>query len=141
MKYTLLLFLVMPFLTLAQSSVTGKWKTIDDETGKEKSVVEIFERNGLVYGKVVKLYPAAGQPADPSCDACDSNDARYQKKILGMEILLSMKQSGTEYSGGTILDPKNGKVYNCKIWREGEELKVRGYLGPFFRTQTWKKAH
>lgn len=142
MKYTILLFLFLPFLTTAQSSsVTGSWKTIDDETGKEKSVVEIFERNGLVYGKVIKIYPTAGEPADPACDACDSKDARYKKKVIGMEILLSMKKSGNEYSGGTILDPKNGKVYSCKIWREGDDLKVRGYLGPFFRTQTWKKVH
>lgn len=141
MKYVILLFLFFPFLTMAQSAVTGSWKTIDDETGKEKSIVEIFERNGLVYGKVVRLYPAPGDPADPVCDACDQKDARYRKKVIGMEILLNMKKTGSEYTGGTILDPKNGKVYSCKIWREGEDLKVRGYLGPFFRTQTWKKAH
>lgn len=141
MKYAILLFACVPFLAWAQSSVTGSWKTIDDETGTEKSVVEIFERNGMVYGKVAKLYPSQGDPKDPACDACDPKDARYKKKVIGMEILLNMKKSGNEYAGGTILDPKNGKVYSCKIWREGEELKVRGYLGPFFRTQTWKKVH
>jgi uncharacterized protein (DUF2147 family) len=141
MKYVILIFLVIPFLSGAQSAVTGSWKTIDDETGKEKSVVEIFERNGLVYGKIVKLYPTPGEPSDPVCDACDPEDARYKKKIIGMEILMDMKKSGSEYADGTVLYPKNGKVYTCKIWLENGDLKIRGYWGPFFRTQTWKKVH
>jgi uncharacterized protein (DUF2147 family) len=57
-----------------------------------------------------------------------------------MEILKDMKKTGTEFSEGTILDPKNGKIYNCKIWIENGDLKLRGYWGPFYRTQTWKRA-
>ncbi len=58
-----------------------------------------------------------------------------------MEIVQNMKKSGGEYSDGQILDPQNGRVYNCRIWLEGNDLKVRGYWGPFYRTQTWKKAN
>ena len=54
-----------------------------------------------------------------------------------MEILRDMKKSDSEYSEGTILDPNNGKIYRCKIWIEDNNLKLRGYWGPFFRTQTW----
>jgi uncharacterized protein (DUF2147 family) len=54
-----------------------------------------------------------------------------------MEIIRRLKKSDTEWSSGEILDPENGNVYRCKIWIEDKKLKVRGYLGPFYRTQTW----
>src|SRR6187431_2513300 len=113
-------------------TVLGKWKTIDDETGKPKSIVEIFERSGKVYGKIVKLYREPNEDQDPICDDCDEDDPRYKKKVTGMEILTGMIKDDDEYDDGEILDPKNGKVYSCKIWLEGKDLKVRGYLAPSF---------
>lgn len=118
-------------------SIVGKWKTIDDETGKPKSVVEIVERNGKYYGKVVRLFRTAAEDQDPVCDKCPTDDDRYKKKIIGMEILRNLIKDDDEYSEGTIIDPNNGKIYRCKVWLEGNNLKLRGYLGPFFRTQTW----
>lgn len=123
--------------TSAQLSVIGKWKTIDDNTGKERSVVEIFEKGSKVHGKIIKLYREKGEDPDPVCDECDEDDDRYKKKIIGMEIIRDMLKVGVELAEGTIMDPDNGKIYRCKIWVEGSELKVRGYLGPFYRTQTW----
>ena len=122
-------------------SILGKWKTIDDETDEPKSIVEIFERNGKVYGRIIKLYRRSDEDQDPICDKCDEDDLRFKSKVIGMEILKGMMKDSNEYSGGEILDPNNGKVYRCKIWLEGKDLKLRGYLGPFFRTQTWVKDH
>ncbi|HEY0653394.1 MAG TPA: DUF2147 domain-containing protein [Chryseosolibacter sp.] len=139
MKSLIALILVLPFTGFGQS-IVGKWVTIDDNSGEEKSVVEIFEKGGKFFGKVTKLYRDANEDPDPVCDECDNDDPRYKKKIIGMEIIRDMKKSGEEYSDGDILDPENGKVYKCKLWIEGGELKVRGYWGPFFRTQSWKKA-
>lgn len=121
----------------AQLSVIGKWKTIDDNTGKERSIVEIFEKGGKVFGKITKLYREKGEDPDPICDECEEEDDRYKKKIIGMEIIRDMIKDEGELTEGTIMDPDNGKIYRCKIWVEGNELKVRGYLGPFYRTQTW----
>jgi uncharacterized protein (DUF2147 family) len=118
----------------------GKWKTIDDETNEPKSIVELFTQNGKVYGKIVKLFRKPDEDPDPVCEECSEEDNRYQKKVIGMEILRDMVKAGNEYSEGTILDPNNGKVYRCKIWVEGNDLKVRGYWGPFYRTQTWLRA-
>jgi len=129
--------LLLSTSTFAQLSVIGKWKTIDDNTGKERSVVEIFEKGGKVYGKITKLFREKGEDPDPICDECEEDDDRFKKKIIGMEIIRDMKKTGTELADGTIMDPDNGKIYRCKIWVEGNELKVRGYLGPFYRTQTW----
>lgn len=133
----LLFFLVAP---AAFGQVLGKWKTIDDETSQPKSIVEIFERDGKVYGKIVRLFRDPGEDPDPVCDQCEQDDGRYNKKIIGMEIMREMTKSGDSFDGGDILDPNNGKVYRCKIWLEGANLKVRGYWGPFYRTQTWLKA-
>jgi len=133
----LLCFLCLP--TFAQN-VIGKWKTIDDNTGEPRSIVEVFERGGKVYGKITKLFRKPGEDPDPVCDDCETDDPRYMKKIIGMEIIEGLVKDDDEYGDGNILDPENGKVYRCKIWVEDKQLKVRGYLGPFFRTQSWLKA-
>lgn len=127
-------------ICLAQSTVIGKWKTIDDHSGKEKSIIEITERNGKIYGKILKTFPDPGKETDPVCDKCPTDDSRYKKKIIGMEIIKDLVKDDDEYGDGTILDPEAGEIYRCKIWIEGKDLMVRGYLGPFYRTQTWKKV-
>ena len=124
----------------AQNSIVGKWKSVDDNTGDPRSIVEILEREGKIYGKIIKLFPKPEEDPDPICDKCDPEDARFNKKIIGMEIIMEMTKDDDEYSGGSILDPEVGKVYRCKVWLEAGKLKVRGYLGPFYRTQTWLKA-
>ena len=133
----LLLFTVT---TAFGQTITGKWKTIDDNTGEAKSIVEIFEKDGKFYGKVVKIFLEPNEDPDPVCDECEKDDPRYKKKIIGMEIIKALEKDDKEYSGGNILDPENGKVYRCRLWVEGDDLMVRGYWGPFFRTQTWKRA-
>ena len=140
MKKLILLVILFSTGVVGAQNIVGLWKTIDDETNKPKSIVEIYERNGKVYGKIIRLFRGPQEDQDPICDECDEEDPRYNKKIIGMEILNNMIKDDEEYSGGEILDPNNGRVYRCKIWLEGNDLKLRGYLGPFFRTQTWLKA-
>lgn len=139
MKVLSVVFIIISFAANSQS-ITGRWTTIDDESGEEKSIVEIAERSGKFYGKVVKIFVKPGEDPDPVCDECPPDDSRHNKKIIGMEIIRDLKKTGDEYADGDILDPEIGKVYRCKLWVEGDELKVRGYWGPFFRTQTWKRV-
>ncbi len=143
MKSTTVLILVLLTIgpVLAQDDVLGKWKTIDDNSQETKSVVEIAERDGKLFGKVIMIFPKPGKDPDPVCNKCDATDHRYKNKIIGMEIIRNLQKDGSAYSGGDILDPENGKVYRSKIWVEGRELKVRGYWGPFYRTQTWLRAN
>jgi uncharacterized protein (DUF2147 family) len=135
---SLLLLLFIPVACFSQD-IKGKWSTIDDNSGEQKSVVEIFERSGKFYGKIVKIIVKPGEDPDPACNKCPEGDSRYNKKIVGMEILKDLEKSGTAYDEGHILDPEIGKIYKCKLWVENGELKVRGFWGPFYRTQTWKK--
>ncbi len=140
MKPCLTTFMLILPLGLLSQSITGKWITVDDETGREKSVVEIFERNGKYFGKVISLFPGPDVEPDPVCDECPEDQPRHNNKKIGMEIIKNLERSGDEYSGGTILDPANGRIYRCRLWVERDELNVRGYWGPFFRTQTWQRA-
>lgn len=131
--------LLSTFFIRAQTSPIGLWKTIDDETGAEKSIVEIYERSGKYYGKIVKLFRKPHEEQDPVCNECDEDDSRFKQKIIGMVIITDMVKDGDEYEDGEILDPNNGKIYSCKFWREGNKLYLRGYWGFLYRTQEWIK--
>ncbi|UZR94570.1 DUF2147 domain-containing protein [Chondrinema litorale] len=134
----LLNMLLVSTIALSQSPV-GKWKTIDDETGEEKSVVEIYEKNGKIYGKIDQIIDP--EEEDPICDECPTDDDRYKKKVIGMEIIRDLEKDGKEWDEGTVLDPEKGKIYDCKIWLEDENtLKLRGYVAFFYRTQTWYRV-
>lgn len=127
-----------PSVAQDDSNIFGRWKTIDDNSGEPRSIVEIYEKNGKAYGKIVSLFREPGEDPDPICDEC--TDHRKDQKVIGMEIITAMEKDGSDWEGGEILDPENGNVYRCKIWRDGNELKVRGYIMFLFRTQTWLKA-
>lgn len=122
----------------AQDSIYGLWKTIDDETKEPKSIVEIFERDGKIFGKIVKLFLEPGEDQNPICDECIGE--KRNDRIIGMEIIMEMSDSGNEWINGEILDPENGKIYKCKLWLEDGLLKVRGYIMFFYRTQTWHRV-
>lgn len=133
----LLLIISMSFLQA--QNVLGKWKTIDDETGKEKSIVEIYEKDGLLYGKIVELLGEKNKNA--VCSACSGKNKN--KPYVGLVIINDLKKDGDEWSGGKILDPKTGKEYKCHIAPESaDKLKVRGYLGISLigRTQYWQRV-
>ncbi|TAE71620.1 MAG: DUF2147 domain-containing protein [Bacteroidetes bacterium] len=133
---TLLACFNLIFGANAQEMV-GEWKTIDDDSGKAKSIIKIYKaRNGKYYGEVTKLLDKS-KGENPLCTKC--TDERKNKPILNMLILNDMQLIGGQLSGGKILDPEKGKEYTCKIWLEGNNLKVRGYWGVFYRTQTWYK--
>lgn len=122
--------------------VVGLWQTIDDETGKAKSNVKIYKaKNGMYYGKITELLNrTADEDQDPYCEACPEEDYRHGQRIIGMKIISKMEKKGDTYEGGTILDPKKGKIYTCQMWVENGDLKVRGYIGFLYRTQTWKRV-
>lgn len=128
------------FLGLNAQSPIGVWKSIDDETGEAKSHVNLYQENGKMYGKVVAMLR---KNVDPNrvCDKC--TDWRKGQKIMQMMIVRDMYLSGSTWKGGKILDPEKGKEYTCTMWFEAgkpNELKVRGWIGPVFRTQTWYRV-
>lgn len=130
---------VLPGVAAAQNTPVGLWKSIDDETKTEKSLVRIIETGGVLSGKIEKLMDPTKQ--DAKCDKC--SDARKDQPVLGMTIITGVRASSdkTLWEGGEILDPNNGKSYKVRIkpLDSGKKLEVRGYIGaPMLgRTQTW----
>jgi uncharacterized protein (DUF2147 family) len=126
------------YLAHADNSPIGLWKTIDDSTGKPRSLIRISDKNGELIATVEKGL----LPTDTSNDLCDKcTDERKGKSLIGMIIMDGMKAKGDVYEGGHILDPDNGKVYQCKIKLDstGKQLEVRGFIGVSLigRSQIW----
>jgi uncharacterized protein (DUF2147 family) len=134
-KNLIVVFLLFQFTVKSQNEVCGQWKTIDDHTGKVSSIVELFQKNDKLFGKVIKVIPAPGEVADPICTKC--TDFRKNKKINGLLIVSGLSYKKGVWSSGKILDPDNGKEYDCKIWFEDGVVKVRGYIAFVYRTQEW----
>lgn len=122
------LILCVNCAALAAEDIAGVWKTVDDETGQAKSLVQIYPYQGKMYGRVIKLFKnqektAVGIQGNP--------------KIFGLDIIWDMQDKGDKWKNGRILDPTKGKIYACEIWRSGNQLIVRGKIGPFGRNQIW----
>jgi len=133
MRTLALLVLFTCTATAHAQAIAGRWSTVDDNTGKPKAVVEITVKEGTATGRIVDLYDKTKW--GKACTKC--TDDRKGLRIVGLEIIRGMRANGDTWSGGTILDPENGKVYDCKLWMENDQLKVRGYVAFFYRTQTW----
>ena len=137
--FLLLITIVFSTTHAQKKTVIGKWKSVDDQTGKQMGVVQIFEEDGKIYGKVIEI--TKEEDRSKLCNNCLDEDK--DQPILGLTVIKGLVKDGHEYSGGKILDPKHGKYYKCYINLENEnKLKVRGYIGISFfgRTQYWHRV-
>ncbi len=138
-KLVLLSFILLSYFNLNAQSVVGKWKTIDDETGKAKSIIEIYKKGDKYYGKIVQLLTE--QNKDGICRTCETD--YKNKNIIGLVIMKDLEKDGNTYEDGEITDPKTAKTYSCYIeLEEADKLKVRGYIGFSLlgRTQYWYRV-
>ena len=137
MKSLFAVALLLPVIAFAQSTPVGLWKTIDDDGKTAKSLVRISEQGGTLTGSIEKLLDPTAL-ADAKCDKC--SDDRKDKPVVGLQIIRGVKAEGEGvWGGGEILDPNNGKTYRTRLKpvEGGKILEMRGYIGPFYRTQTW----
>ncbi len=133
------LFVMISFFVNSQT-VFGKWYSIDEDTNEKESIIEVYEKDGKAYAKIVSILDE--ERRDATCTECKGK--RKNQPILGMDILTGLKKKEEEWSGGKILDPKNGKEYKCYIkLLDDNTLKIRGYIGFSLigRTAIWKRAN
>ena len=127
MKKCVLMMFAFAALSVSAKEFVGFWTTVDDETKERKSVVRIYRHGGKYFGRIVNLFKnkdaVAKLPGSP--------------KILGLDIIWNMEKDGKSLDNGKILDPKKGKVYSCEMWRDGDNLIVRGKIAFLGRNQTW----
>ena len=120
--------------TYAQD-VVGKWK-LEDGT----AIVEVYKQGDAFNGKIVWLQNPTEADGTPAKDDNNPDAKLRSRQLIGLNMLSGLKKTGTEYSGGSIYDPGNGKTYNCSMKVEGDILKVRGSLdkrGLLGRTMDW----
>jgi uncharacterized protein (DUF2147 family) len=138
--FAAVLFAATAASAMAQVTPVGVWRNVDDKTGEVKAEISIAETNGALLGRIEK---ALGKDAKPgaTCDEC--SDDRKGKPMVGLDIIRGGKKAEGKdvWEGGKILDPENGKEYRASFTPidGGKKLEVRGYLGPFWRTQTWNR--
>ena len=127
---------------LAQASPVGLWRTIDDNTGKPRGEVRITETGKGLSGRLVRSLAADPSKEPTTCKPC--TDDRKDQPMTGLEMVRGGKLAadGQWYEGGEILDPDNGKTYTLKlrVTDGGAKLAIRGYIGPFYRSQVWERA-
>lgn len=145
MRLAAIVLLAFAAPTLAQtanSSPAGLWQTFDDDTHAPKALVEIVERAGKLSGRIVKLFPAPGEDADPRCTRCAG--ARHDQRVVGMTILWNFRRDGDRWDSGEVLDPESGDIYRALLHPRdgGKSLDVRGYIGmPLLgRSQVWTRV-
>lgn len=135
MKYFYTFLLIALSCMMYGQSITGLWETYDDKTKKKKALVEIYKTDDLYFAKIVESYTS---DSNAVCTECKGS--KKGQPVIGLVIIENIKEDGSEYNGGKILDPENGKVYKCKISLASEnKLEVRGFLGFSLlgRTQNW----
>jgi uncharacterized protein (DUF2147 family) len=138
-KTSIILFFLTSTVQTSAQDILGKWKTVDDQTGKAKSIVHIYEDNGKICGRIIDIIN--DEAKENLCDGCKGE--KKNKPIMGMVIFDELEKNGDVYTGGKILDPGGGSEYNCKIWIDEDNpniLNVRGYIAFFFRTQYWVRV-
>ncbi|MDO6596995.1 DUF2147 domain-containing protein [Oceanihabitans sp. 2_MG-2023] len=127
-----------PFIGNAQD-IFGKWKTIDAVSGEAKSIVEIYERDGKVFGKIIDIINPLDK--DALCTKCEGED--YNQPVLGFELIKNLTKDGSYYKNGSIFDPEQGKKYKCRIALDTDNpnvLQVRGYISFLYATQYWLRV-
>jgi uncharacterized protein (DUF2147 family) len=149
MRITVLLLLSLLStvgFTANNHSPIGYWKTVDDVTGRVRSIVKIYETpSHELDGKIVQTFPTPGVVPLKVCSAC--NDERHNQPMIGLVIMKNLKLADDkmEWNGGEIIDPTTGKIYKCiiKVLDDDQKLHVRGYIGfqLLGRTQTWLRTN
>jgi uncharacterized protein (DUF2147 family) len=141
--------LVLPRTVCAQAAIAavsssasplGRWKTIDDATGKVKSIVDISEQDGTLSGTIEQLFDPP--VPHPTCYLCTG--AKKDLPLVGLQVLWGFHADGKSWAGGMVLDPETGKIYRASLAVEdgGKQIRLHGYIGiPLFgRTEHWVRT-
>lgn len=136
-KIVALLFFFSLTTSLYSQNIFGKWKTVDGQTGEEKSIVEIYKKNGKIFGKIIEILNPNDKEA--VCKKCEGPEKN--KPVLGLELIKNMIKDGKYYRKGTIFDPEHGKKFRCrlKLTEDPNVLQVRGYVAFLYATQYWHR--
>jgi uncharacterized protein (DUF2147 family) len=156
MKKLLTVFCILAIsaVFLPADPVEGYWISIDDKTGEATAGWRIYEEADVLYGRIVSI---AGFPQDSPAAPCKVSYPGFplpgkvnEMPVVGTPWIFGLRRDREgQWGGGKIIDPNNGKIYNCRIifhpagerrYKE-DTLEVRGSIGPLGRSQYWQKSN
>lgn len=133
-----MIFMLAPLTAAFAQDVVGKWK-LDDGS----AIVEVYKQGNAYNGKIVWLQEPTEPDGTPAVDSKNPDVKLRKRQLIGLNMLSGLTKNGSEYTGGSIYDPGNGKTYNCSMKVEGDVLHVRGSLdkkGLLGRTMDWHRV-
>ena len=140
MKKTFSSFIFLLVVSAAQTqnwqdAVLGGWINGDDD-----AKVEIYKSGNKYYGKITWLRNPNEDNGTPKVDDENPDKSKQSQQMMGLVILKDFVFEDGYWKNGTIYDPKNGRTYDCEMWLDGKTgLKIRGYWGIVYRTETWTR--
>jgi uncharacterized protein (DUF2147 family) len=138
MKLIIMVLFFLANLSVSAQDIFGEWITVDGQNGEKKSIVEIYEQEGKVFGKIVDIL----NPTDRNalCKKCHGEE--FNNPVLGLVLIKNMEKEGKYYKGGTIFHPEEGKTFRCrlKLTDDPDVLEVRGYVAFLYATQYWERV-
>jgi uncharacterized protein (DUF2147 family) len=140
MRKVIVVIILLLTINVNGQGIFGKWESKNEKTGEVDSIIEVYENNGKAYAKIIEIKDEERQSV--VCDLCEGDNK--DQPILGMNILTGLEKDDDEWSGGNILDPRNGKVYKCYIKLvKPNKIKLRGYIGIslFGKTAYWYRSN
>lgn len=136
-KFLGMLIFLTALAAVSAQDITGYWKTVDDATGEVKSICAVYEKGGKVFGRLLVLFEEGDYLEDYRNPVKVAEEVKGKPHFSGLDIIWNMEKVGSRFKRGKIMDPENGKHYDCEMWIDGGDLMVRGKIGPFGRNQTW----
>ncbi len=131
------LFCTMACMSLfGADDISGFWKSLDD-SGNPQCVFGVYEHQGIYYGRIIGTYDQDGEMRDTLYKPISRAEGVVgSPPLCGLDILYGFEDGGASYNG-RIVDPKKGNIYKCEVWRQSENLIVRGKLFVFGKNLTW----
>ena len=131
------IFLIAALLFSFNVFAQGGDKVIGEYWSPAKDArIHIYKKGTKYYGKLSWLKNQRKDKANP-------DPALRNRDLLGVEFMhhFAYNEPEKEWHDGKIYDAVSGKTYSCKMWLDGQNLKVRGYIGVSLlgRTETFER--
>lgn len=145
-KAVCLLFITVLFISVVEAfpknGLITNWITVSDKTHDHSGIIKIYEEHGKIFGKIVKIFEGGDRNPNGRCEKCPL--PFKNKPLVGLTFLWDfIPKTSHSWQKGKILDVKSGRIYEGTLLLSKDEktLQVRGYWGPFFRTQVWLRKN
>jgi len=147
------IILICAAVSFASDPAEGFWLSVDNRTGEVQSGWEIYQTNGVLYGKMLSAIGFTASDVARRCRASYQNfpiaGRVNELPILGTPWIFGLRrESSGRWSNGHVINPGDGSIYGCSIIFhpagsgrfQHDALEMRGQLLLFSGSQFWRRA-